>query len=114
MTLKKKDYFTYVITYTISNQAVADALRDLLTKSRQNGGYGAVNIDQSTYGIKNKTVALDFMLKLREEILEIYKHNGAHRQNVDVVYVLSSSDWVLKKPNNPKRIYQYDIFTFDK
>lgn len=114
--LKRKDYFTYVVTYTFAgvNQVVADQFKNYLQSSIQDDGLEAINIDQSTYATKRKISTLSLLRKLKAKLDELYQQNQLKHHQDDVVDLLCSSHKAYNNPKYTEEMYQFDVFDFEK
>lgn len=117
MSLKRKDHFTYVVTYTFSTEhkAIADAFRAYLM-AQQPDGLAAIDLDQSTYGTKIEMDTLELLKKLLRKLNELYRLNEMKKTKDDMVNLLCNPNRAFKVDTirHPSDVYQFDVFDFEK
>lgn len=117
MAIKRKDCFTYVITFTFieNHKKIADEFISYIQSPIDKDGLGAMNIDQSTYASLREIDTTSLLCKLKKKVDELYLENGLKKDKGDVVYLLCNPTRAWEgEVNFPKNIYRFDIFDFEK
>lgn len=111
----KKSY-TYVFTYTISNNAVAEEYLAFLKAKQKDDGLEAEDnpIDQSTYGTKLSYDTLALLRKLHSKLTELYnKHHVSLSERKDDKATLMAAASYFPKLDTQSNILLFDVFDFE-
>lgn len=107
---KEKNQFTFVLTYTISNDAVANDYKAFITSE---DGLEAEYIDQSTYSTHAVMKTEDALRMLRNKLNELYRYYKVRNEDKkdDKAFVLRA-DGVFKT-GDKNVIDLFDVFDFE-
>lgn len=107
---KAKKTFTFVLTYTISNGAVANDYNAFITSE---DGLNAEYIDQSTYGTRIVMKTKDALYLLRDKLNELYRYyKVSTEERVDDKAFVLRADGVFKT-GDKNVIDLFDVFDFE-
>lgn len=118
MSLHHKTNYSYVLTYTISNDDVAKDYLDFLKASQKDGGLEVGDpIDQSTYGTKLPFAPKELLKKLRAKLDALYvkyKVTDNGKMGDEAKLLCSASYFNSIQPATPKTdMLLYNIFDFE-
>ena len=106
--------YTYVLTYTISNEDVAKDYLDFLKLEKKDGGLEVGEpFDQSTYGTTLAIQPIVLLHRLRnklEELYRKYKVSQNERKDDKAKLVCPASYY---NNYNPTQLLLFDIFDFE-